>query len=74
MTIVFIPPLITLLLSKEQEQGSPLTEEDVIRVRDNATAIVVDSDAAQALAESRGYRDIDPENCRAEWVEFRGEV
>lgn len=74
MTIVFIPPLITLLLSKEQEQGSPLTEEDVIRVRDNAAAIVVDSDAAQALAESRGYRDIDPENCWAEWAEFRGEI
>ena len=68
MTIVFIPPLITLLLSKEQEQGSPLTEEDVIRVRDNATAIVVDSDAARALAESRGYRDIDPENC---WDTYR---
>lgn len=74
MTIVFIPPLVTLLLSKEQEKGSSLTEEDVNSIRDNATAVVVDRDAALALAESRGYRDIDPENCWSEWARFRGEA
>ncbi|KHJ69691.1 hypothetical protein QU24_02210 [Pantoea rodasii] len=74
MTIVFIPPLVTLLLSKEQEKGSSLTEEDVNSIRDNATAIVLDRDAALTLAESRGYRDIDPENCWSEWASFRGEA
>lgn len=60
MSTVFIPPLITLLLSKENEKGSPLTLEEIDCIRDNATAIEVDSDTALAIAESREYRDINP--------------
>lgn len=71
MSIVFVPPLITLLLNKENEKGSPLTEDEVNNIRDNATAIRLDSEAALAMAESRGYRDINPENCWAEWSDFR---
>ncbi len=71
MSIVFVPPLIALLLSKENEKGVPLTKEEVNSIRDNATAIVVESDVATAMAESREYRDINPENCWAEWSDFR---
>lgn len=71
MSIVFVPPLITLLLSKEKEKGSPLTEEEVLYIRDNATAIAVDNDVAVSMAESRGYHDITPENCWEAWCEFR---
>lgn len=73
MSIVFIPPLITLLLSKENEKGSPLTTEEVNCIRDNAIAIQVDGDTALAIAESRGYRDINPEDCWNEWAAFRKE-
>jgi len=73
MSIVFIPPLITLLLSKENEKGSPLTIEEVNCIRDNATAIQVDGDTALAIAESRGYRDINFEDCWNEWAAFRRE-
>ncbi|MBB3307113.1 hypothetical protein FHW71_003701 [Enterobacter sp. Sphag1F] len=43
MTIVFVPSLIALLLSKADEKGSPLTELEVLGIRDNATAISVDA-------------------------------
>ena len=74
MTIVFVPPLIALLLSKEQEKGSRLTEEEVLSIRDDATAIIVDTEVALKMAEDRGYRDIDPDNCWAEWCNFKGEI
>ncbi|CAK6492536.1 hypothetical protein PANNVG_01622 [Pantoea sp. Nvir] len=71
MSIIFVPPLIAVLLSKEIEKGFPLTEEEVNTIRDNATAIVVDANTALALVENRGYRDINPEKCWEEWVDFR---
>ncbi len=71
MSIVFVPPLIALLLSKEKEEGTPLTEEEVLTIRDNATAIVVENDVAAAMAESRGYSDVNPEKCWEQWCEFR---
>ncbi|KNC11539.1 hypothetical protein AC790_13285 [Pantoea sp. RIT-PI-b] len=73
MTIVFVPSLISLLLSKAEEKGSPLTEEEVLVIRDNATAISVDAHTALSMSESRGYRDIDPEYCWAEWLAFRSD-
>lgn len=73
MTIVFIPSLISLLVSKAEQKGSPLTEDEVLDIRDNATAISLDGEAALGVTERRGYRDIDPENCWDEWLAFRGE-
>lgn len=73
MSIIFVPPLITLLLSRESEKGSPLTEDEVNRIRDDATAISQDSETALAMMESRGYRDIDPKNYWAEWLAFRSD-
>ncbi|WP_029568909.1 hypothetical protein [Pantoea ananatis] len=70
MTLLFIPSLISLLVYKAEEKGSPLTEEEVLGIRDNATAIVTDAEGALAMAERRGYQDIDPENCWTEWLNF----
>lgn len=70
MTILFIPSLISLLVSKAEEKGSPLTKEEVIDIRDNATAIITDAEGALAVAERRGYQDIDPENCWDDWLDF----
>jgi len=71
--VLFIPSLISLLVSKAEEKGSPLTEEEVLAIRDNATAIVTDAEGILAVTERRGYKDIDPENCWNEWLAFRGE-
>ena len=68
--VLFIPSLISLLVSKAEEKGSPLTEEEVLAIRDNATAIVTDAEGVLAVAERRGYQDIDPEYCWEEWLEF----
>ncbi|MBD8250886.1 hypothetical protein SOM24_02685 [Pantoea agglomerans] len=70
MIVLFIPSLISLLVSKAEEKGSPLTEEEVLDIRDNATAIVTDAEGVLALAERRGYQDIDPEHCWEEWLDF----
>ncbi|MEB6223601.1 hypothetical protein OJ965_11210 [Pantoea anthophila] len=70
MIILFIPSLISLLVSKAEEKGSPLTKEEVLAIRDNATAIVTDAEGVLAVAERRGYQDIDPEHCWEEWLDF----
>ncbi|MDQ0548208.1 hypothetical protein [Pantoea agglomerans] len=70
MIILFIPSLISLLVSKAEVKGSPLTEEEVLAIRDNATAIVTDAEGVLAVAERRGYQDIDPEHCWEEWLDF----
>ncbi|MEN4974034.1 hypothetical protein ABEH62_09155 [Pantoea eucalypti] len=70
MIVLFIPSLISLLVSKVEEKGSPLTEEEVLAIRDNATAIVTDAEGVLAVAERRGYQDIDPEHCWEEWLDF----
>lgn len=70
MIVLFIPSLISLLVSKAEEKGSPLTEEEVLAIRDNATAIITDAEGVLAVAERRGYQDIDPEHCWEEWLDF----
>lgn len=70
MIVLFIPSLISLLVSKAEEKGSSLTEEEVLAIRDNATAIVTDAEGVLAVAERRGYQDIDPEHCWEEWLDF----
>jgi len=71
MSLVYIPALIPLLLKKENEKGSPLTEEEVSSIRDSATCIEVASDIAFTMAECRGCFDINPEKCWDEWRVFR---
>jgi hypothetical protein len=71
---VFIPALAPLLLRAEQLKGSPLTEAEVLRVRDAAKCVMMRPEEAQSIEEGRGYQDIDPENCWAEWQRLRLEV
>jgi len=66
-----IPALVAVLLNKEQEKGSPLTEEEVIEIRDGAESVMGTIHEMQALEESRGYADLDPENIWEEWKNAR---
>jgi hypothetical protein len=69
-----IPALGILLLGLEKEKGSPLTEAEVLEARDSCVCMMLPVSKRIALAESRGYEDIDPGNCWEEWLLFRAEA
>jgi hypothetical protein len=52
LTILLVPALLALLTRAEQLKGSPLTEEQVLRIRDVAV-VVTRADAAAARSSSR---------------------
>jgi hypothetical protein len=59
----FIPPLAMLLARAESSKGGRLTESEILRIRDDAACIMMDPEDAAKMAETRGYRDVEPENC-----------
>ncbi|OXL39561.1 hypothetical protein CA284_15015 [Enterobacter mori] len=71
MTIVFIPALVVVLLSRERETGRELTQQEVELIRDSATAIRVPVDVAKEMIKERGYLDIDPEDVWEEWLLYK---
>ncbi len=71
LEIVFIPALIQILLLKEKEKGTSLTEEEVISIRDNAVCMTVRKSRAEKISEERGWNDIDAENCWADWCHYK---
>ena len=68
---VFMPPLAVMLARAEELKGSPLTEDAVVRLRDKAVCIMLKVGDAEKLTETRGYRDVNPENCWADWHRLR---
>ena len=68
---VFMPSLVSVLVRAEQEKGAPLTRTEVLSIRDAAVCVMVPMLGVPALEETRGYPDIDPENCWAEWCAAR---
>ncbi len=71
LVLVFTPSLVATLLNRERAKGAPLTEEEVISIRDNARCMAVTVKMAMALDEKRGYDDIVPEDCWNEWQQAR---
>jgi hypothetical protein len=71
LTPVFIPALIVLLAHLEKESGRPLTEGEVLSIRDNGTCVMMPTSKAIELDTSRGYNDIDPEKCWEQWLEHK---
>lgn len=71
---VFVPSLAEVLARAEQVKGGPLTETEVLRIRDKADCVMMDIAQADRLAQSRGYRDVNPENCWADWHRLRVQV
>ncbi|WP_210243833.1 hypothetical protein [Mesorhizobium sp. B2-1-3A] len=69
-----IPSLVATLLNRERAKGTPLTEDEVIQIRDSCPAIALTQEDARRVDESRGYLDIDPENCWEEWQRVRLEL
>lgn len=72
LVLVFTPPLVALLVTAEQAKGSELTEAEVLEVRDGGTCIALSASTAEAMAQQRGYDDLDPEQCWEQWQEILG--
>jgi hypothetical protein len=70
----FMPPLVALLARAEELKADPLTEEEVLRIRDNANCMMVPADVVRKTEQDRGYPDIDPEDCWEEWQRVRAEL
>jgi len=68
---LFIPALAAILTAAEKEKGSPLTKQEVLSIRDNSQTIMTPKKIVDKLTKSRGYEDIDPENCWNEWLLLR---
>lgn len=71
---VFVPALVAILINTEDKKGSTLTIEEVISIRDSASVIMMEMAHAEKMAESRGYHDVDPENCWYDWQMVRREL
>ncbi|BCJ06800.1 hypothetical protein PRtIB026_A34460 [Pseudomonas sp. RtIB026] len=71
LCLVFVPALVSLLKAAEDRKGSQLNEDEVLEIRDNATATAIPFSVAVALEKERGYEDIAPEECWKEWQRVR---
>ena len=71
---VFMPGLAVLLVHAEDKKGEPLTKEEVYAIRDGAACIMMQAVDVRKRDESRGYRDIDPENCWHDWQMIRRDM
>jgi hypothetical protein len=74
LVIVIIPSLVSLLWRREKEKGLPLSEQEVLEIRDTAPAIALPLEGLAAVEERRGYRDVNPDNCWEEWQQMRLEL
>ena len=68
---VFIPALVALLIHAEELNGSPLTRNQVMAIRDNANCVMLPLSTKAKMEEERGYADIDPGRCWEDWLIVR---
>ena len=68
---VFTPPLIKLLQQREKAKGAPLTREEVLEIRNNATMILVKAEEAEKMARSRGFEDLEADKAWEQWKALR---
>jgi hypothetical protein len=71
---VFTPPLVALLIHAEELNGSPLTRNQALAIRDNADCVMLPASAKAEMEEERGYPDIDPERCWEDWLIVRARM
>lgn len=69
-----MPALVVLLVHAEDKKGSPLSKDEVHAIRDSGACIMMETGDARKMDYSRGYRDIDPENCWHDWQMTRRDM
>ncbi|UMZ09845.1 hypothetical protein I9018_20335 [Pseudomonas sp. MPFS] len=73
LCLVFVPALVAVLLNAETTKGMPLTEAQVLEIRDSAACIALPVEVALSMENERGYRDLVAEDCWAQWQQYRRE-
>ena len=71
LVVTPIPPLVDVLSIKEREKGAPLTEAEVLDIRDKAVCVALPASERAAMDKARGYADLDPDNVWEHWQEVR---
>jgi hypothetical protein len=71
LVLVFLPTLMALLARAERQKGEPLTDEEILQVRDGAACSAVPRSVSDSIAQRRGYADIDPVDVCASWDRMR---
>lgn len=71
LIIVPIPSVVATLLRAERDKGTPLTEPEVIAIRDSCPSVVLPENVAAEVIAKRGYDDIDLENTWEAWQAIR---
>jgi|GEM_PF-2358261 len=68
---IFKPSLVYMLSAEERRKGKCLTEKEVEQICDQAIVMTAEISRIKEIEESRGYKDINPNNCWEEWLEFK---
>jgi acyl carrier protein len=68
---LFMPSLAAILTAAENKEGRPLTEKEVLSIRDKVPSMVAPNDVILKMNESRQYQDIDPKSVWTEWQALR---
>lgn len=76
---MFMPALMVLLGNAERRKGAPLTEREVLDVRDGAVCLMMQAEYAGTSAEKRGEERVDerapagrePEQAGERWRHMR---
>lgn len=72
---VFLNPLVMLLAGRERQKGAPLTEAEVLAVRDQAQCIQMTREQAEMVYASLDAQmpipRLDPERIWEQWQEVR---
>jgi hypothetical protein len=66
-----VPALVAHLTRAEELAKRPLTQEEVLRIRDNAAVIANPLSAMPSFLAQRGYHDIYPPEVWEEWQLYR---
>ncbi len=74
LVITCMPSLVSVLWSKEEKKGAPLTKDEVLAIRDAASAVALPASKIAAMEKVRGYMDIDPDHAWEEWQVARIEL
>jgi len=71
LIIVPVPSLVATLLRAETDKGSPLTELEVLAIRDGAPSVALPEKVAAEVIAKRGYDDVDADNVWEAWQAIR---
>lgn len=73
MRLLFMPSLAALLDGAEDLKRGPLTEAQVLLIRNEARVVVTPADVALIVEQNRGYTEVDPASPYQSWQTLRGE-